>query len=91
MNIFNALLYLFTFYNDKSFVFCQYPSDYFDVDNAISTNGNSYYHSKARQYENGNQDTDIGATVNLKTQLSIIKVANNISLLKAFKGKSRYF
>ena len=78
LNIFGALLYLFTFYNNKSFVFCQYPSEYFDIDNVISTDGNSYYHSKARQYENANQDSDIGATVNMTNSIFILKVANNI-------------
>ena len=71
LTTFSVLLYLFTFNNSKSFVFCQYPTDYFDIDNAISTDGNAYYHSKARQYENTNQDADIGATVNVKNLIEL--------------------
>ena len=71
LKILSALIYLFTFNNNKSFVFCQYPSDYFDLDNAISTDGNAYYHSKARQYENANQDTDIAATVNVNNSIEL--------------------
>ena len=66
MKVFSWLLYFLIFNKNKYFVYCQYSSDYLDLDNAISTDGNAYYYSKAPQYENVNQGTDIGATVNLK-------------------------
>ena len=63
IRIFKGFLYLFIFSNNKSFVFCQYTTDYFNLDNAIGADGNVYYHSKVREYENVNQDADIGAMV----------------------------
>ena len=80
MKIFKGLLYLFVFNNTKSFVFCQYQSDYFDLDNAISTDGNANYHFKTQQSDYVNQVTDIGETVNIKTQFSILDVENNTIL-----------
>ena len=61
--------YFLLYGNNVAFVFCQYQSDYFDLDNAISNDPNSYYHSKARQYENSNPDADIGATVIIDTNI----------------------
>ena len=71
LSVWFSLIYSLAFDCDKVFVVGQYSNDYFESQNAISND--AYYYSNGRQYNDHEQDADIGATVLIEFFL------NNIS------------
>ena len=63
IKVFMLPIYFLLLSSNKTFVLCHYPSDYSDLENAISKDGNPYYPSNTWQNENSDPDPDIGETV----------------------------